>query len=73
MEPDLRKLPIDCDAIGKNLVLVNSGIPRAADLGLHRGLNMRFWAYLSRNPFRYKAILQSYQIHEEIVQVFSLN
>lgn len=50
-----------------NLVLVNSGIARPHTLGLHRGLNMRFWAYLSRDPVRYKAIKESYFIHEQII------
>jgi len=59
--PDLSQLP-------KHMRLINSGIPRAAGLGLHRGLNMRFWAYLSRNVTRYACIVKSYGAHRLIVK-----
>merc|ERR1712176_115590 len=59
--------------LGNNLMLVNSGIARASGLGLHRGLNMRFLAYLSRDPVRFKSILQSYVIHDEIIKALQLN
>ena len=38
------------DTLNSNLMLANFGIARASGLGLHRGLNIRFWAYLSKNP-----------------------
>ncbi|ETO12551.1 hypothetical protein RFI_24825, partial [Reticulomyxa filosa] len=61
------------DQLSKNLLLVNSGIARASSLGLHRGLNMRFWAYLSRQPHRFKPILQSYGIHHELIKALHFN
>ena len=52
---------------------MNSGIARAAGLGLHRGLNMRFLAYLARDAVRFKPIAQSYGIHAEIVRALEAN
>jgi len=50
-----------------HMLLINSNIPRSTGLGLHRGLNMRHWALLSRDRERFAAIVKSYGIHDRIV------
>merc|ERR1712228_304263 len=69
----LNKDRFNVKELGQNMILVNSGIARASGLGLHRGLNMRFLAYLSRDPIRFKSILQSYKIHDEIIKALEFN
>eukprot|EP00455_Lapot_gusevi_P025947 TRINITY_DN2737_c0_g2_i3.p1 TRINITY_DN2737_c0_g2~~TRINITY_DN2737_c0_g2_i3.p1 ORF type:complete len:330 (-),score=59.77 TRINITY_DN2737_c0_g2_i3:87-1076(-) len=62
---------LDVASLPSHLVLVDSGIPRPAVLDLRRGLNMRHWAFLSRQPHKYHAIQQSIGIHFQIVEAFS--
>eukprot|EP01083_Nonionella_stella_P067794 179539_1 len=69
----LRSDRFNIDELCRKMILVNSGIARASGLGLHRGLNMRFLAYLSRDPVRFKSILQSYRIHSDIVDALQSN
>ncbi len=68
LESDLTVLDVDERALRENLVLVNSGIQRPAAAGLRRGLNMRHYAYVSRDPQRFDAILASLDVHERIVR-----
>jgi hypothetical protein len=68
LESDITVLDVDEGALRENLVLVNSGIQRPAAGGLRRGLNMRHYAYVSRDPNRFDAILESLEVHERIVR-----
>jgi galactokinase/mevalonate kinase-like predicted kinase len=63
----VRPLALDERALGENLVLVNSGIERPPATGLRRGLNMRHYSYLSRDPRRFPAVMRSLEVHEAIV------
>jgi galactokinase/mevalonate kinase-like predicted kinase len=67
LESDLEVLAVDERALRENLVLVNSGIQRPAANGLRRGLNMRHYAYVSRDPKRFEAVMKSLEVHERIV------
>jgi galactokinase/mevalonate kinase-like predicted kinase/glutathione synthase/RimK-type ligase-like ATP-grasp enzyme len=67
LESDLEVLAVDERALRENLVLVNSGIQRPAANGLRRGLNMRHYAYVSRDPKRFAAVMKSLDVHERIV------
>jgi galactokinase/mevalonate kinase-like predicted kinase len=68
LESDLQVLAVDERALRENLVLVNSGIQRPAANGLRRGLNMRHYAYVSRDPKRFAAVMKSLEVHERIVE-----
>ncbi len=67
LESDLTVLEVDEVMLRENLVLVNSGIQRPAATGLRRGLNMRHYAYVSRDPKRFAAVVKSLEVHERIV------
>jgi galactokinase/mevalonate kinase-like predicted kinase len=67
LEGEIECLRLDERALGENLILVNSGIQRPAATGLRRGLNMRHYAYVSRDPRRFPAVMQSLEVHREIV------
>ena len=54
----------------KHLILIDTGIPRAPVLDMHRGLNMRHWAFLSRDHAKYTAIVRSISLHHLIVKAF---
>jgi mevalonate kinase len=62
----------DFSALPSHFVLVDTGIPRPGFLDLRRGLNMRHWAFLSRDPLKYPAIRKSLGIHVQIVDAFRL-
>ncbi len=68
LEGEIECLKLDERALGENLILVNSGIQRPAATGLRRGLNMRHYAYVSRDPRRFPAVMQSLAVHREIVE-----
>ena len=67
LESNLEVLAVDERALRENLVLVNSGIQRPAADGLRRGLNMRHYAYVSRDPKRFAAVMKSLDVHNRIV------
>jgi galactokinase/mevalonate kinase-like predicted kinase len=67
LESDLEVLAVDERALRENLVLVNSGIQRPAANGMRRGLNMRHYAYISRDPKRFAAVMKSLDVHDRIV------
>jgi galactokinase/mevalonate kinase-like predicted kinase len=67
LESELRVLEVDEAALRENLVLVNSGIQRPAATGLKRGLNMRHYSYVSRDPLRFGAVVSSLDVHHRIV------
>jgi hypothetical protein len=67
LESELTVLDVDQHALRENLVLANSGIQRPAATGLRRGLNMRHYSYVSRDPRRFGAVVESLGLHEQIV------
>lgn len=60
-------LPVDEAELNENLALVGSGIQRPPATGLRRGLNMRHYSYISRDPLRFPAVMRSLAVHEAIV------
>jgi galactokinase/mevalonate kinase-like predicted kinase len=72
LESELTTLKLDESELRDNLVLVNSGIQRPAATGLRRGLNMRHYSYLSRDPLRFGAVTRSLDVHEQIVEAVNL-
>ncbi|MCU0243135.1 MAG: hypothetical protein MUF51_12030, partial [Vicinamibacteria bacterium] len=67
LEARLARLEIDQQALCEHLWLVNSGIQRPAASGLQRGLNMRHYSYVSRDPRRSAAVMRSLDVHDAIV------
>jgi galactokinase/mevalonate kinase-like predicted kinase len=67
LESELSLLEVDETALREHLVLVNSGVQRPAATGLKRGLNMRHYSYVSRDPRRFGAVVSSLEIHHRIV------
>lgn len=60
-------LPVDEAELNENLALVGSGIQRPPATDLRRGLNMRHYAYVARDPLRFPAVMRSLAVHEAIV------
>ncbi len=71
LEGRIERLPLDEAALGERLWLVDSGIQRPAATGLRRGLNMRHYSYLSRDPVRVPAVVESLEVHAEVVQALA--
>lgn len=55
----------------RRFLIVDSGIPRNAALGVGRGLNMRHLSYLSHHPRSFQAIKKSIGLHHRIVRAFT--
>ncbi|MFH1790653.1 MAG: hypothetical protein ABH885_01545 [Candidatus Omnitrophota bacterium] len=58
---------IDLDSFFENLIIVNTGIQRPQEIGMRRGLNMRHYSYISRDPERFPAVMESLDVHMQIV------
>ena len=70
--PRIEYLPsFPFEQLPSHIMLVDTGIPRAAHLDLRRGLNMRHWALLSRDSTRFPALRRSYAVHRAIVECLS--
>jgi galactokinase/mevalonate kinase-like predicted kinase len=65
---DVAPLALDEAALNENVVLANSGVQRPPASGLRRGLNMRHYSYVSRDPLRFPAVMRSLAVHESIVE-----
>ena len=64
---DVAPLVLDEAALNENVVLANCGVQRPPASGLRRGLNMRHYSYVSRDPLRFPAVMRSLEVHESIV------
>jgi galactokinase/mevalonate kinase-like predicted kinase len=65
---DVTPLALNEAALNENLTLANSGIQRPPASGLRRGLNMRHYSYVSRDPRRFPAVMRSLEVHEAILE-----
>ena len=65
VEMDDRQL----QAFNENMLWVKLGVPRPKSKDIRRGLNRRYFEYLSRGP-AFLALLKSLGIHDRIVEAF---
>jgi galactokinase/mevalonate kinase-like predicted kinase len=66
--PKIDHLPsLKHDILSEFILLVDSGVQRSSTLGRSRGLNMRHFSLLTRNPANFHCIKKSYGVHDAIL------